>query len=570
MKRFLWLGFVLCVYLICTGCGETFRPIIIPNPPTFPNPAASHSVLSINDNGDIVAGSGMSIDVSGDTDVSNANVNIHPVHAVQQTASQVLVVNQAVNGLGIATTSCLVQDGAFTYNVCPSLFKLSFNGESIANTTAITLPIYAGANFVASAPSDTLAYVTLPTHPPDPTVPSTILPSVGVVNTLSNNLVYTIPVGANPYALAVTPDKTKLYVANEGDSTISGFNTSDRSSRAGSPTLTSSAPIWMVARNDNQAVYVLEQNGHLAWLNTTSTAGPDTFTETTNPFISVPGAITMTYDPNLQRLYIPGGTQMVIVDISQSPPQIIATIPTPGIVSNPAVTANAVAVAALPDGSRAYVASIPNGGAQPTVVSISAVGGDGTTATYTYSLTSGHIPTSGLTVVVSGIASPNDAFNGTYLVNATTGTSCIAPQTCTFQTANATMLASTPVTGTATSTIANIFPQVTVVDVKSSTVVSNIAIPGFPDATTPTLSGGQADPYYVPICTTTRFRFMMAAGGDSSRAYFSSCDAGNVNIIDTATESYIENMLAPVGAGAPIPPSEVNPPQNPVFLLAGP
>ena len=54
MKRFLWLGFVLFLYVICTGCGETFRPIIIPNPPQFPNPAAAHTVLSINDNGTVV------------------------------------------------------------------------------------------------------------------------------------------------------------------------------------------------------------------------------------------------------------------------------------------------------------------------------------------------------------------------------------------------------------------------------------------------------------------------------------------------------------------------------------
>ena len=69
MKRFLWLGFVLFAYLmIFSGCGDTFRPIIIPNPPTFPNPAAAHTVVSINDNGTIVAGSAMVIDVSGDTE----------------------------------------------------------------------------------------------------------------------------------------------------------------------------------------------------------------------------------------------------------------------------------------------------------------------------------------------------------------------------------------------------------------------------------------------------------------------------------------------------------------------
>src|SRR5208282_4301575 len=108
MKRFLWLGFVALVYVICTGCGETFRPIIIPNPPQFPNPAATHAVVSINDNGDFVPGTAMTIDVSGDSVASIKNVDIHPVHAAQENGSLILVLNQAVAGLGVPTTTCLV------------------------------------------------------------------------------------------------------------------------------------------------------------------------------------------------------------------------------------------------------------------------------------------------------------------------------------------------------------------------------------------------------------------------------------------------------------------------------
>src|ERR1700692_70392 len=95
MKRFLWLGLVLCLHLICSGCGETFRPIILPNPPVFPNPRAAHTVLSINDNGTVVPGTTMVVDVSGDTDISVSDVGVAPVHAVQQSANQVLVVNQS-------------------------------------------------------------------------------------------------------------------------------------------------------------------------------------------------------------------------------------------------------------------------------------------------------------------------------------------------------------------------------------------------------------------------------------------------------------------------------------------
>src|SRR6266849_1324580 len=312
MRRFLWLGFVLFLYVICIVCGNSFRPIIMLNPLTFPNHKAHHTFVAINDNGTVVPGSAMVVDVSGDSDVSVKDVGLAPVHAVQQTANQVLVVNQAVTGLNVPTTSCLVTFPPTppnqVFNVCSSITKLNFSGTVIGNTSTISLPIYSGANFVAVAPTDTTAYVTLPTYPPDPTQPLNIVPSVGVVSTQSNNLVATIPVGNNPVALAVTPDKSKLYVANKGSNSISGFNTADRSPRTVSGAL-SSAPIWLIARSDNQRVYVLESdgtNGTLAWLDTTSTAGPDPLTETT---ISVPGAAKMIYDGNKNRLYIPGGNR---------------------------------------------------------------------------------------------------------------------------------------------------------------------------------------------------------------------------------------------------------------------
>src|ERR1700722_8821280 len=492
MKRLFWLGFALYVYMICTGCGETFRPIIIPNPPVFPNPKAAHTVLSINDNGDFVPGSAMVIDVSGDTNVSTVNSDIHPIQAVQQSATQVLVVNRAVIGLNVPTSSCLVTAAGQTYDVCPSITKLNFNSTVISGTQTISLPPYSGSNFVAVAPSSPLAYVTMPTYPPDPTHPLTIVPTVGVINTQSNNLVETISVDSNPFALAVTPDNSKLYVANNstpctdpatpGICSISAFNTVDRSARTVSGTL-SSAPIWLTPRSDSQRVYVLEANGTLGSIDTTSTAGPGVFSEST---IGVPNATIMVYDSNLNRLYIPGGDEIAIVDVSQSTPVIMAggpimvptASPTSRSSSDPcAETAEqqlkVVAATALPDGSRAYV--------------------------------------------------------GSYYEDLSD----------------------------------NICPQVTVIDVASNTIKgSPIAIPGFPayDAFC-----GLAESSGGP-----RFRLMMAAAGDSSRAYLSSCDGGNVNIVNTTGDTYFLNLPAPLGSRPPIPPSQLNPPQNPVFLLAGP
>jgi DNA-binding beta-propeller fold protein YncE len=444
MKRFLWLGFVLLLYVICTGCGDTFRPIIIPNPPTFPNPAAAHSVVAISDNGTTVAGSVMVIDVSGDSIASVADcttplcIGIAPVHAVQQTANQVLVVNQS-----------------------DSISKVNFsNLTSISSTTTITLPANSAPNFVAVSPNQTTAYVALPNYVP---------PSVGVVSTTSNSMSATIPLSssANPVALAVTPDNSNLYVANEGDGTISAFNTVDRSSRTITGSLTH-PPIWLNARSDSQRVYVLEASGTLAYISITSTSGPDTLTETS---INVPGAVKLVYDGNLNRLYIAGGSQLAIVDVSQAAPSTIVTLtiaPTTPSGCSPigAEILHSVDVAALPDKTRAYVGSYYEDG--------------------------------------SG----------------------------------------------------NFCPQVTAIDAASNTIKSTIAIPGFPaydDFCSPTSASRHA-----------RFRLMMAAGGDSSRAYLSSCDGGSVHIIDTSNDSYIGSLTAPASSRFN------NPPQNPVFLFAGP
>jgi hypothetical protein len=487
MRRFLWLGLVLSLYLICSGCGDVFRPIIIPNPPTFPNPAASHTVVSINVNAplmgqpEVVPGSAMVIDVSGDSVASIAKVGLAPVNAVQQSASVILVANHSVTGA-----------------VADSITKLNFSGTTITSTTTISLPPNSAPNFVATTES-TQAYVLLPSYVPDPiNNPGVVVPSLGVINTVSGSLIATLPVGNGPIAVAEIPNAKQVYVANQTDSTIDGFdiNGQNLSLRVGSPVSTSSPPIWFSARSDSQVVYILEGNGTLGALNVTATAGPDTLTE--YPALAVPGANIMTYDANLNRLYIPGGQELAIVDVSQTPPQFLAGGPIP-------------TCAAAPQSSNCI----------PTVAPSLRGLGDPCALTTAQPLT-----------VVAAAALPNgsQAYVGAYYEDSSN----------------------------------NICPQVTAIDATSNTVTVSTAVPGFPDATI------SSSPYYVPVCATTRFRFMMGAGGDSSRAYLSSCDGGMVNIIDTSNDTYILNQPAPTSTRPPTPPSLQNPPQNPVFLIAGP
>ncbi len=449
MKLFLRLGLVLFSMAIWAGCGDTFRPIIIPNPPKFPDPRAAHTVLSVNDNGSN-RGSAMVTDVSGDTDVSVSDMGFSPVHAVQQTSNQVLVVNSP------------------DPNVVPnaeSVTRIIFSGVTISSTSTITLPVGSAPNFVATTESGT-AYVSLPGFTP---------PSVGIVN-VSSGLTAEIPVGLNPVAIAETPDTKKLYVANQGSGTVSAFNTVDHSARIINGAAFN-APVWVTARTDSQRVFVLNGDGTLTTL--------DTSTDQDNVVqsgLNVGAGKYIVYDVRLNRLYIPSGSQIAIVDAAPSLPTVLATVPITAVdpasrsaqdpcSATTSVSAlSVVAAAALPDESRAYVGA--------------------------------------------------------------------------FYTDNA----------------GNLCPQVTVITTSGNIIKGSTPIPGFP---------GFA-PNSPPICASTRFRFSMAAGGDSSRVYLASCDAGNVNIIQTSDDTYVLNLPEPASARSPIPPSNQPPPQNPVFLLAGP
>src|ERR1700675_936515 len=196
MKRFLRLGWMAFLFLIWTGCGDTYRPIIIPNLPTFPDPRAAHTVMAVNNNGPtnpnepFGRGSVLVVDVSGDSEVSIADVGVTPVHAVQQTANQVLVLNQATT-----TTST------------NSLSKIFFFGTVINGSPGtISLPPDSAPNFVATTESYQ-AYVLLPNYVPDPVNnPNQVVPSVGVVSTVSNALIATAQVGNTPWAMVEAAD----------------------------------------------------------------------------------------------------------------------------------------------------------------------------------------------------------------------------------------------------------------------------------------------------------------------------------------------------------------------------
>jgi YVTN family beta-propeller protein len=52
--------------------------------------------------------------------------------------------------------------------------------------------------------------------------------NVSVIDTASNQVVATIPVGQRPWNMALTPDGKKLYVANGRSNSVSVIDTAER------------------------------------------------------------------------------------------------------------------------------------------------------------------------------------------------------------------------------------------------------------------------------------------------------------------------------------------------------
>src|ERR1700757_3045544 len=86
------LAALLFCFLICVGCGDVYRPTIIPNPVPTPDPKNFHSAFAVNQNNPIYPGTGLQVDVSGDTNTGVTKVAMGPVHATLA-ASRVWVAN---------------------------------------------------------------------------------------------------------------------------------------------------------------------------------------------------------------------------------------------------------------------------------------------------------------------------------------------------------------------------------------------------------------------------------------------------------------------------------------------
>ncbi len=345
--------------------------------------------------------------------------------------------------------------------------------------------------------------------------------SVSVINTSSNIVTASTTVGAHPVSMAEMPNALKIYVANEGDNSVSSVNGADLSLNTLTG-FTGVTPVWVVARGDNQKVYVVTQgDGTLVTI--------DTATDTVSSSIAMGGGASganfIYLDPILNRLYVVNpATSMIYIFADTGgagdTPLLLTTIP---FTSGSAACPNGctpVSVTSLPDGSRFYVASYQSTTSCPAGSGVSG------------------------SCVIPAITVFNASTFTLQYPNAPTLNLLAPPPACTVTVSN-------PCT--------QAWPFLS-----AQTAVPQVASCNTPPGT-----------LYTPAPTQTRFRVFTTAAADGSHVYVSMCDAGAV--ADIVTNGNNAN-----DSGAGIPPdtlitdlltapaaSSGTALQNPIFLLAG-
>lgn len=301
--RMLWVAAVFAVAILEISCGDTFRPIAIPENPFPPNPEETHFQLVLTANGpetcplpgaptapcdpDSHPGSSSRIDVSGDSNVGTATVGLGPVHAVLLPPNGTTA--YVANLLDNTVTSYA------TANVGPA-------------TTTITLPPGTNPVFLATTESGNV-YVAGQAN--------TVSVISATQNVVTKTLTLSDGIGHNPIAMAETPDGKKLYVVNQADGTVTAINTLDKTVNAVIPTGTN--PTSVVARADSARVFVLNQG---------SVSVIDTVNDIVLATVPVAGASYMSYDKELNRVYltVPSTAQLAILNVATDPPVALPSV----------------------------------------------------------------------------------------------------------------------------------------------------------------------------------------------------------------------------------------------------
>ena len=311
------------------GCGDQYRPVANPIIGQGGVPQNPHYAFVVNNN-PIGNSSTYQIDVSGDTNLQNQPSGAGAVAEsfVANSTAGLFTANSLADSLSEYVT--------FTTFSPVTTINLPIGSRPIALTTARAGSIYslnAGSNVNCPATG-----------------------SISVVDTSALAAINTTCVGPNPVSFAQLPNGTKIYIANQGDNSISIF---DPDADAVTATITQSMglglnPVFVVATADSGYVFVVNKGDG-------TNPGSLSIITTSNDVVaqSIPLGVAPSYayiDPNLLRLYVvnTGSNSVTVLDLGTFNLNNNPSLNTLAIVS---VGSGPVGIAALPDGTRFYTAN---------------------------------------------------------------------------------------------------------------------------------------------------------------------------------------------------------------------
>ena len=319
---------VLCL-LGLTGCGDQYRPVANPIIGQGGQPQTTHYAFVVNSN-PTGNSSTMQVDVSGDT-----NLQIQP------------------SGAGAVA-------GAFLANTTGALLIANSLGDSVTEFSTITtfaptttISLLPGSRPIAlTSTAPGFMYVLNSSN--NSSCPNT--GSVSVINTSVLAVIDTVCVGQSPVAFAELPIGTKIYVANQGDNSVSVF---DPGAGVVTSTITQAQglglnPVFVVTSTDSNYVFVVNRGdgtnpGSLSIITSSNDA----------VLTNIPLGVAPTFayvDTHLLRLYVAntGSNSVMVFDLSainRSNNPVLPTLATVNVGSGP------VGITALPDGTRFYTAN---------------------------------------------------------------------------------------------------------------------------------------------------------------------------------------------------------------------
>ena len=164
--------------------------------------------------------------------------------------------------------------------------------DTATNTVTATIPLGSGARGVIVNPNGKKVYVTTPSNN-----------NVSVIDTATNKVTATVPVGSYPEGVAINSDGKKLYVANGGSDTVSVIDTATNTVTATIPV--ESGSYGVAVTPDGKKVYVTNSYDAVSVIDTAK----NKVTATVKVYC-YPEGIAVT--PDGKKVYVPTHGEMLM------------------------------------------------------------------------------------------------------------------------------------------------------------------------------------------------------------------------------------------------------------------